>query len=171
MSSYQLGLNIRSAVYGGAGRPTDLRKPAGHTIARGRSSTKPQSISRGRAQPSSGDICPPQRRQDAESPQVSGAREERDDGWAAEEEALLQLLMKKKNGGGVSKSKPVAARSHAAWPVGTSTSPSQPAHNSAASVAVSSLGMGSAVSSEASGSESNAKVSPAPLVQDFLLCR
>ena len=63
------------------------------------------------------------------------------------------------------KSEPVSARSRAAWPVGTSTSPSQPAYNSAASVTVSSLGMGSAVSSDASGSEPNAKVSPhAPLV-------
>lgn len=58
------------------------------------------------------------------------------------------------------KSEPVAARSH-------ETFPSLRAYNSSASVAVSSLGMRSAVSSDSSGLESNAKVSPAPLVEIF----
>ncbi|EJK48464.1 hypothetical protein THAOC_32737 [Thalassiosira oceanica] len=199
MSSYHVGLDIRSAVPGEAGRP------AGLTIARGRSSTKPRSGCKGRARPSSGDMGPAQMRQDAESPRDDGLN----DGLTAEEYALLQLLMKRKNrmkknaGGGRSvaslggmrrskggrsdaadetgarsaemkisekaaidaplqkveevfdkrtkiKSEPVAARSH-------ETFPSLRAYNSSASVAVSSLGMRSAVSSDSSGLESNAK--------------
>jgi len=199
MSSYHVGLDIRSAVPGEAGRP------AGLTIARGRSSTKPRSGCKGRARPSSGDMGPAQMRQDAESPRDDGLN----DGLTAEEYALLQLLMKRKNrmkkndGGGRSvaslggmrrskggrsdaadetgarsaemkisekaaidaplqkveevfdkrtkiKSEPVAARSH-------ETFPSLRAYNSSASVAVSSLGMRSAVSSDPSGLESNAK--------------
>ena len=93
MPSYQLGLDMRSAVPGRAGRPTDLLRPAGHTIARGRS-TKPQPNSRDRARPSSGDTCPA-------SQQVRGEDEERDEGRTAEEEAVLQLpQMKTKNVGG-----------------------------------------------------------------------
>ena len=56
---------------------------------------KSRSDSRGgRARPSSGDIGLAQRRQDAGSPPMRGAEEERDEGIAAEEDARLQLKKK-----------------------------------------------------------------------------
>ena len=118
----------------------------------------------GSALPSSGDIFPAQRRQDAGSPPMRGAEEERDEGMTAEEEALLQLLLKKRSR--VEKniaektvvdaeqayleatkiqSKPVAERSHVRWSVGPNPPPLAPAYDNAPSVAVSALEMGSVV--------------------------
>ena len=194
-----LGLDVRSAVPGGVERLTDPRRPKGLTIARSTPSMKPRSDGMGgSALPSSGDIFPAQRRQDAGSPPMRGEEEERDEGMTAEEEALLQLLLKKRSAekktavdaeqayleATTIRSKPVAKRSHAAWFVGPKPPPLAPVYDNAPFVAVSALEMGSVVpamfmprddlftivsESEASGSEFSVKVSPGTRAEYFVL--